>query len=171
MNTFIDIVSVWKNELRPSRTTRTPENLDRGRKAVLKSLKRSEHIHAAALTSSDHTARRILYEDLKFYPHKFAAWQKLNTSEFISRKRARESLIENLPHDILVFSKVIFHGNLYYALQWNAIQNKTKKLKTSQKLKICGNSYEPVITKKILMHVQYKLYINKGISFSNVDTW
>lgn len=48
-----------------SRTTRTPEIVEKVREAVLKSPKRPDHKHVAAITIFDRTVKRILHEELK----------------------------------------------------------------------------------------------------------
>lgn len=50
-----------------------------------------------ALRVSDRTVRRILHKDLKFHSYKLAVVQYLNPRDFVSRKRACELIIENLP--------------------------------------------------------------------------
>ncbi|GFT99808.1 DUF4817 domain-containing protein [Nephila pilipes] len=81
----------------------TPENVERVPKVVLKSPKRSACKYATALQLSDRTVRRILHEDLKFHPNKLAVEQKLNTGDFLTRKRACEAFVENFPGDAVVF--------------------------------------------------------------------
>lgn len=58
--------------------TRTPENVERLRKAVLKSFKRYARKYEAAPSISDSTERRILPKDLKFDRHKLALVKNLN---------------------------------------------------------------------------------------------
>ncbi|GFS35834.1 DUF4817 domain-containing protein, partial [Nephila pilipes] len=65
----------------PSKTTRTPKNVERVWTAVLKSPKRSACTHAVALQLSDRTVRRILHENLKFHPYKLVVVQKLNPAD------------------------------------------------------------------------------------------
>lgn len=54
----------------PWRTTRTPANVERARKALLKSRKRSTFQHAAR-TIFDHTFTWNIHENLKFHSNKF----------------------------------------------------------------------------------------------------
>ena len=112
VDTFMDTGSVCKKKPGPSKTTRTPENVEKVRNAILKSPKRSARKHSVALGISDRTVRRILHEDLQFHPYKLAVVQKLNTRDFDSRKRACEAFVENLPHDALVFFSDEAHFHL-----------------------------------------------------------
>lgn len=115
VDTFIDTGSVQKSKPGPSRTTRTPENVERIRLAVLKSPRRSARKHATALSISDCTVRRILHEDLNFHLYKLAVVQKLNPCNFVSHKNACEALIVNLPHNSVMFfsDKAHFHQSEY----------------------------------------------------------
>jgi hypothetical protein len=112
VNTFMNTGSVWKQKPGPSKTTRTPENVERVRQAVLQSPKRSARKHASALRISDRTVRRILHQDLKFHPYKLAVVQKLNPRDFVSRQRACEAIVENLPNNALVFFSDEAHFHL-----------------------------------------------------------
>ncbi|GFT37526.1 DUF4817 domain-containing protein [Nephila pilipes] len=94
------------------KTTWTPENAEKVRKAVLKSPKRSPIKYAVALRLSYRTVRRILHEDLKFHPYKLVVVEKLNPGDFLIRKRACETFVENLPNDAVVFFSDEAHFHL-----------------------------------------------------------
>lgn len=96
----------------PSKTTRTPENVERVKQAVLQSPKRSARKHASALRISDRTLRRILHQDLKFHPYKLAVVQKLNPRDFDSRQRTCEAIVENQPNNTVVFFSDEAHFHL-----------------------------------------------------------
>lgn len=63
----------------------------------------SEPKHAATLTILESTVGQILHDDLKCQLYKWAEVQNLNPHDFVSRKRACEAFIENLPQYALVF--------------------------------------------------------------------
>ena len=58
---------------------------------------------AAALGISDRTVRRILHEKLRFRPYKMAVMLQFTERDFNARQTARESLLEALSPDALVF--------------------------------------------------------------------
>jgi hypothetical protein len=63
-------------------TVRTPENIERVRVAVLRSLRRSARRQASALWMSDQPVRRILHKHLKFHPYKIMIVQLLLPGNF-----------------------------------------------------------------------------------------
>lgn len=84
----------------PSRTTSTPEIVERVRQVVLKSSKRSAREHAASHAIPDHTGKRIPHEGLKFH------WQWcINSIQEISFQERGDvaAFIENLLHGALLF--------------------------------------------------------------------
>lgn len=100
---FRECGSVVKKRVGAQRTSRTPENIERVRRSILESPKRSARKHAAALALPDRTLRRILHEDLKFHPYKMVLVQELSQQDWQNRCHACELLIGNLPQDALVF--------------------------------------------------------------------
>lgn len=88
--------SVSKKKLESAKTERTPENVERVLKAILKSSKRSARKRVDALRLSDRTVRQILHEYLNFFPYKLAVVQKLSAGNFLTRKRACEAFVENV---------------------------------------------------------------------------
>lgn len=95
--------SVVKKRVGAQRTVRTPENIERVRRSVLQSPKRSARKHAASLALSSRTVRRILHEDLQFHPYKMVMAQELSQQDRQNRLQACENFIENLPEDAHIF--------------------------------------------------------------------
>ena len=110
-DTFGDTGSVQKKYNGPSRTVRTPENVERVRAAIFKSPRRSAHKYSAALGMSSRTVRRILHEELNFHPYKLAVVHQPDPHDYAARKNACEAFFGNLPEDALVFinDEVHFH--------------------------------------------------------------
>ncbi|KFM83566.1 hypothetical protein X975_18569, partial [Stegodyphus mimosarum] len=99
---------MYRKETRRLRTIRTLANTEQVRQSILRSPKRD----AAALRMSDRSVRRILHEELHFHPYKLAVVQKFNLRDFLSRKNAYEAVLDNMPHDTLVFFSDEAHFHL-----------------------------------------------------------
>uniref|UniRef100_A0A0A9YLJ5 Transposable element Tc3 transposase n=1 Tax=Lygus hesperus TaxID=30085 RepID=A0A0A9YLJ5_LYGHE len=69
----------------PARTTRTPENVERVRAAVLQSPARSSRQHAQALRISHSSVRRIIKRELHLHPYKLAIVQQLKPGDYQQR--------------------------------------------------------------------------------------
>lgn len=85
-----------KNPLGPHRTVRTPENVERVRQAMLRSLERSARRHSAALPMSDTSVRQILHQDLRFHPYKMAVVHQLNEANYPQRAAFAEAMLQLL---------------------------------------------------------------------------
>jgi hypothetical protein len=94
--------SVVKKRVGARRTVRTPENIDRVRRSILQSPKRSARKHASALALSNRTVRRILHAELHFHPYKMVIVQELTQRDWQQRVQACETFIADLPHDAVV---------------------------------------------------------------------
>lgn len=103
--------SVVQKRVGAQRTIRTPENIDRVRRSILQSPKRSARKHASALALSNRTVRRILHEDLHFHPYKMVITHELSQQDWQNRLQACETLIQNLPQDacVLFSDEAHFH--------------------------------------------------------------
>ena len=77
VNTFRVSGNVKKKHKGPAKRVRTTENIEAVRQSFVRSPRRSLRKHATALEISDRTVRRILHEELRFYPHKMAVVQQL----------------------------------------------------------------------------------------------
>ena len=83
---FKETASAAKRK-RPGRepSLRTPENIERLRRAFVRSPRRSASRNAIALRMSDRTASRIFNEDLNFHPYKMVMVQAVNTARTAMR--------------------------------------------------------------------------------------
>jgi hypothetical protein len=98
----------------PTRTVRTPENVDRMRVEVLHSPKRSIRKRAAALHMSASTVRRILVKDLKFHPYKISVCQQLLPGDYRQRVEFAQIMAETLDEneDAILFMSDEAHFHL-----------------------------------------------------------
>lgn len=94
------------------KTVTTPENVEAVRQSILRSPRRSARKHAAALGISNRSMRRILHKELHFHPYKMVVVQELLPRDFHNRVTACETLLEDLPHDALVFFSDEAHFHL-----------------------------------------------------------
>ena len=78
---------------------RTPENIEKVRKAVQQSPMRSARKQALALEMSSRTVRRILHKDLGFHPYKMIVVQELFDRDFINRSRCSQQILEKVPQN------------------------------------------------------------------------
>ena len=95
----------------------TPENIERVHQAFVRSPRRSASRNAIALRMSDLTVRRILHEDLNFYPYKMVMVQAINDQDTVNRKTLCEALLNALQNDFnrgLMTDEANFHlcGNV-----------------------------------------------------------
>ncbi|XP_054260262.1 uncharacterized protein LOC128996153 [Macrosteles quadrilineatus] len=97
----------------PSRTARTPQNVDRVRDAIQRSPGRSARRHATELGLSKSTVKRILHKDLGFHPYKIMIVQKLNDADYQQRVMFAETMLnmfeENDDIKILMSDEAHFH--------------------------------------------------------------
>ena len=70
----------------PTKTARTPENVERVRAAVIRSPGCSARKHARELRMSRESVRTILQKDLKFHPYKMCVAQKLEERDYAQRQ-------------------------------------------------------------------------------------
>lgn len=70
----------------PTKTARTPENIDRVRAALIRSPGRSARRHASELRISRESLRTILQKDIKFHPYKISIVQKLEGRDYEQRE-------------------------------------------------------------------------------------
>ena len=99
-------------------TVRTPENIDKVRMAILKSLRRSVRRHSAAIGLSDRSVRRILHKDLNFRLYEIAIVQELSDRDTANRRISSEQLLEMLNDDgvintVLMTDEAHFHLSGY----------------------------------------------------------
>ena len=85
------------------RTATGPENVAAVRALILKSPRRSERKHAAALQLSDRSVRRILHRDLRMHPYKIAIAQKPKRSGFENRTKLCHDLLNVRVTDVALF--------------------------------------------------------------------
>jgi len=78
---------------------RTPENVDKVRMAIVKSLRCSVRRHSTAIGLSDCSMQRILHKDLNFHPYKIATVQELSDRDTANRRISSEQLLEMLNDD------------------------------------------------------------------------
>ena len=83
-----------KKPLGPVATSRTPENVERVRKAVARSPTRSARRHAVKLGMSESTVRRILHKDLRFHPYKMMILKMLNEGDYQQRLAFTQLMLE-----------------------------------------------------------------------------
>ncbi len=88
----------WVNNLRvtgsalkkkppgPRKWSRTTENIDKVRKAIIKSPGHSARKHSDSLKNSNTMVRRTLHEDLGFHPYKIVITQQLQPKDHEARK-------------------------------------------------------------------------------------
>ena len=69
----------------PTRTARTPRNVDRVREAIIRSPRPSARRHSAELGISQSILQRILHKDLAFQPYKIMTAQQLNPQDYQQR--------------------------------------------------------------------------------------
>jgi hypothetical protein len=84
---FREIMSTTKRK--PSErvpSLRTPENIKCVCQAFVRSPRRSTTSSAIALRMSNCIVRRILHEDLNFYPYKMVMVQAINDQDTVNRK-------------------------------------------------------------------------------------
>lgn len=117
----------WVNNLRrtgsivkkkppgPTKTARTPENIERVRAALIRSPGRSARKHARELRLSRESVRTILQKDLKFHPYKMCVAQKLEERDYAQRQelafRMQVLLEDNENAVILMSDEAHFHLN------------------------------------------------------------
>lgn len=75
-----------KKPPRPTKTARTPDNIELVRAALTRSPGRSTRKHARELRMSRESLRTILKKDLKFHPYKLCVAQKLEERAYAQRQ-------------------------------------------------------------------------------------
>jgi len=116
VHNFRTTASATKKKQRGSaRTVRTPENFEAVRNAVEQSPRRSAERHAQALGLSDTTVRRILHQDLNFYPYKLMLVRELNQQDLGRRTTLTETMLQMFEEDpklvTLTSDEAHFHLN------------------------------------------------------------
>lgn len=109
----------WVNNLRttgsivkkkppgPTRTARTPENIERVRAALTRSPSRSARKHARELRMSRESVRTILHKDLQFHPYKMCVAQKLEARDYAHRQEfafRMQVLLEDNENAVIIMS-------------------------------------------------------------------
>uniref|UniRef100_A0A6P7GIP0 Uncharacterized protein LOC114343176 n=1 Tax=Diabrotica virgifera virgifera TaxID=50390 RepID=A0A6P7GIP0_DIAVI len=100
------------------RTMRTPDNIDRVRRAVNRHPRRSVRKHSQSLRLARTSVQRILRNDLKFHPYKIQLCQFLKPDDHLKRKIFAETMINNFCNEggmenIIFSDEAHFHLNGY----------------------------------------------------------
>lgn len=99
----------------PSRSARTPQNVDRVREAIQRSPARSARRHASELGISKSTVKRVLHKDLGFHPYKLMIVQKLSEGDYQQRLTFAQIMLdifeENEDLAIIMSDEAHFHLN------------------------------------------------------------
>jgi transposase len=101
------------------RTIRTPENVERVRVALQRSLRRSARQHSVVLDMSDRSVRRMLHEDLHFHPFKIQMVQELIPRDLKQRVQFFRNLLQMIDvnpqflNHLIVTDEAHFHLNEY----------------------------------------------------------
>ena len=99
----------------PTRTARTPRNVDRVREAIIRSPRRSARRHSAELGISQSTLQRILHKDLTFQQYKIMTVQQLNPRDYQQRLSFCQTMLdmfeENENLTLITSDETHFHLN------------------------------------------------------------
>jgi transposase len=99
----------------PTKTARTPDNIERVREALTRSPRRSARRHARELNLSRESVRTILKKDLAFHPYKMCIVQQLKATDYEQREDfavRMQVLLEEHENSIIIMSdEAHFHLN------------------------------------------------------------
>ena len=103
VSTFRQTPSATRRRTGVPRPIRSPETIEAVRVSMLRSPRRCAGKDASALGLSDSSVRRILHDDLQFYPYTMSIVQELSERDFNSRRNACEVLLEVVTEDAIFF--------------------------------------------------------------------
>ena len=117
VNNFRSTSSALKNPPPgPRRWSRTPENIERVRTAIIESPGRSAKKHSDALNISNSTVKRILHEDLGLHPYKLVITQQLQPNDPKARKLFSTVMLQKIRSGEIPLNSIIISDEAHFHL-------------------------------------------------------
>ena len=131
--TFKKIIGQWVRQWRETGSVqvkfrtrrnpvRSPENIQRVRRALERSPRRSVRRYSQLLNLSDRSVRRILHHDLHFHPYKLQIVQELTAAHKALRVRCCQKMVHTHadlqftgPYCSRLFFMAVFESSSFYS--------------------------------------------------------
>ncbi len=103
-----------KNPPGPRKWSRTPENIDKVRKVIIKSPGRSAKKQLDSLKISNSRVRRILHKDLGFHPYKIVIMQQLQPKDHEARKLFSTVMLQKIRSGTIPLNSIIISDEAHF---------------------------------------------------------